>query len=88
MQGYFRRKDWKQATAIPFAQIPTGSGNALSANTGMWSPEEAAVAICKGRTSPIDVVSFMQHPDNRLYSFLSSTYGAISNIDVGTDSLR
>eukprot|EP00884_Botryococcus_braunii_P011795 jgi/Botrbrau1/20616/Bobra.113_1s0042.1 len=88
LQGYFDRPDWKEAVTIPFVQVPAGSGNALSANTGMWTAEAAAFAICKGRTSPIDIISFFQSPKECLYAFLSSTYGVISNLDVGTDNLR
>lgn len=87
-QGYLSRPDWKQAVQIPFAQIPSGSGNALAANCGLWSPVTAAHAICKGRQSPVDIASIAQPGRARTYSFLSVTFGMISNLDVGTDHLR
>ena len=34
LQGLLGRPDWQQAAQLPFAMLPTGSGNALSANTG------------------------------------------------------
>ena len=34
MQGLLGRPDWQEAAQLPFAMLPTGSGNALSANAG------------------------------------------------------
>ncbi len=47
---------------MPLALVPSGSGNALSASTGLWSPATAAHAVVKGLTRPIDVVSVLQPP--------------------------
>ena len=54
----------------------------------MWDMVTAAYAICKGRTRAIDIVSVLQPPAPRLYSFLSLTFGLISNLDIGTEHLR
>ncbi len=34
VQGLLGRPDWQEAAKLPFAMLPTGSGNALAANTG------------------------------------------------------
>ncbi|KAL0029421.1 hypothetical protein WJX77_006321 [Trebouxia sp. C0004] len=88
LQGLLGRPDWQEAAKLPFGMLPTGSGNALAANTGMWDVVTAAYAICKGRTRSIDIVSMLQPPSTRFYSFLSLNFGLISNLDIGTENLR
>lgn len=48
----------------------------------------ATFAVCKGKTEALDIVSVLQPPGRRYYSFLSITYGLIANLDVGTENLR
>ncbi len=55
---------------------------------GMWDLVTAAYAICKGRTRCMDIVSMLQPPSTRFYSFLSLNFGLISNLDIGTENLR
>ena len=55
---------------------------------GMWDVTTATFAICKGKTEALDIVSVLQPPGRRYYSFLSITYGLIANLDVGTENLR
>eukprot|EP00891_Asterochloris_glomerata_P009476 jgi/Astpho2/9476/Aster-01729 len=88
LQGLLTRPDWQEACKVPLAMIPTGSGNALCANTGMWDVTTATFAVCKGKTEALDIVSVLQPPGRRYYSFLSITYGLIANLDVGTENLR
>ncbi|KAK9805531.1 hypothetical protein WJX72_003548 [[Myrmecia] bisecta] len=90
LQGYFKRPDWQQAVKLPFALLPSGSGNALAANTGCWDLVTAAHAVCKGVEAPLDIVSVLQPSPTprRFYSFLSLTYGMIASLDIGTESLR
>lgn len=54
----------------------------------MWDLVTAAHAICKGKTRPIDIVSMLQPPATRFYSFLSLNFGLVSNLDIGTEHLR
>ena len=54
----------------------------------MWDIVTAAHAICKGKTRPIDIVSMLQPPATRFYSFLSLNFGLVSNLDIGTEHLR
>ena len=76
------------ARKIPLIQIPGGSGNALAANTQLWNAETATHAAVKGEMHPLDIVSVVQSPGRRLFSFLSITFGMISCMDVGTEHLR
>ena len=87
-QGYFHGGDWGQRVATPFCLVPSGSGNALAANCGLWAPETAAIAICKGRTRALDIFSVVQPPCARYFAFLSIYYGMMANLDFGTDHLR
>ncbi|KAK9785097.1 hypothetical protein WJX73_000264 [Symbiochloris irregularis] len=88
LQGYLRRPDWKQAVKTPFVQVGAGSGNALSCNCGLWSNTTAAYALCKHKSRPLDIASIRQPSQERSYSFLSISYGIISNLDINTENLR
>lgn len=88
VQGLLGRSDWEAACKIPFAAIPTGSGNGLAASTGLWDPATAVVALCKHTTHPIDMASVLQPPGSRYYCFLSLVYGLMANLDIGTESWR
>ena len=57
-------------------------------SAGMWDVITATFAICKGKTEALDIMSVLQPPGRRYYSFLSITYGLIANLDVGTENLR
>lgn len=72
----------------PFCLVPSGSGNALAANCGLWTPEAAALALCRGRTRALDIFSVVQPPSRRYFAFLSIYYGMMANLDHGTDHLR
>ncbi len=87
-QGYFQVPDWQQRIKTPFCLVPSGSGNALSANCGLWSAVTAAHAVCKGKQRPIDIFSVLQPQGQRFYAFLSIYYGMMANLDRGTDHLR
>ncbi|KAK9835353.1 hypothetical protein WJX81_004306 [Elliptochloris bilobata] len=88
LQGLLQRPDWADAARLPLCQVPGGSGNALAANCGLWSPVTAAHAICKGRQRVLDIVSVLQPPGRRYYAFLSIVFGMVANLDRGTEHLR
>ncbi|CAL8465366.1 g4902 [Coccomyxa elongata] len=88
LQGYFQVPDWQQRIKTPFCLVPSGSGNALSANCGLWSAVTAAHAVCKGKQRPIDIFSVLQPQGQCFYAFLSIYYGMMANLDRGTDHLR
>lgn len=68
--------------------MAAGTGNGMSASAGLWNPVTAAHALCKGRLRKMDVLSVMQPPGRRYFSFLSITFGFIANVDIGTEHLR
>ncbi|KAK3725196.1 sphinganine kinase lcb4 [Vermiconidia calcicola] len=73
---------------VAVAQIPCGSGNAMSLNlNGTDSPSLAALAIVKGIRIPLDLVAITQG-SNKYYSFLTQAVGIIAESDLGTESLR
>jgi hypothetical protein len=39
LQGYFHGEDWSTRVGTPFCLVPSGSGNALAANCGLWTPQ-------------------------------------------------
>ena len=88
LQGLLGRPDWPSAAALPMCPVPTGSGNGMAASCGLWDPSTTAVAVCRGRVQPCDVVSALQPPGQRYYCLLSLVYGLMANLDVGTEHLR
>ncbi|KAK9444312.1 sphingosine kinase [Metarhizium brunneum] len=87
--GLARRPDAAHALAkIAVSHIPCGSGNAMSCNLyGSYRPSFAALAIIKGITTPLDLVSITQG-NRRFLSFLSQSLGIVAESDLGTEHLR
>jgi sphingosine kinase len=87
--GLSQRSDAARAlTKVALAQLPCGSGNAMSLNfNGTDSPSLAALAVVKGLRTPLDLVSVTQG-DRRTLSFLSQAVGMIADCDLGTEHLR
>ncbi|KAF2472202.1 sphingoid long chain base kinase-like protein [Lindgomyces ingoldianus] len=87
--GLGRKDDAARALArIAVAQLPCGSGNALSLNmNGTNSPSLAALAVVKGLRTPLDLVSITQG-DKRTLSFLSQSVGIVAETDLATEHLR
>ncbi|KAK4188410.1 putative phingoid long chain base kinase [Podospora australis] len=87
--GLAKRPDARRALSkIAVCHIPCGSGNAMSCNLyGTHRPTLAALAIIKGITTPLDLVSITQG-DQRYVSFLSQALGVIAHVDLGTEHLR
>lgn len=73
---------------IAVAQIPCGSGNAMSMNlNGTNSASMAALAIVKGVRTPLDLVAITQG-QRRYLSFLSQSVGIVAESDLGTENIR
>lgn len=73
---------------IAVVQVPCGSGNAMSLNlNGTDSPSVAALAVIKGLSTPLDLVSVVQG-ERRSLSFLSQAFGIVAETDLGTENLR
>lgn len=87
--GLGKRPDAKRAlNKIAVAHIPCGSGNALACNVfGTHKASLAALAIVKGVSTPMDLISITQG-DKRFLSFLSQTLGIMAEADLGTEHLR
>ncbi|KAF2739920.1 sphingoid long chain base kinase-like protein [Polyplosphaeria fusca] len=70
------------------AQLPCGSGNAMSLNfNGTDSPSLAALAVVKGLRTPLDLASVTQG-NRRTLSFLSQSVGIVAETDLATEHLR
>ncbi|KAF2745562.1 sphingoid long chain base kinase-like protein [Sporormia fimetaria CBS 119925] len=87
--GLANRPDAARALEkIAVAQLPGGSGNAMSLNfNGTVSPSLAALAVVKGLRTPQDLVSVTQG-DRRILSFLSQSVGIVAETDLATEHLR
>lgn len=87
--GLGRRADAARALgSIAVAQIPCGTGNAMSWNlNGTDSPSMSALCIVKGFKTPLDLVS-ITHGQCRTLSFLSQAIGIVAEVDLGTENLR
>jgi diacylglycerol kinase family enzyme len=89
-----------QHRPTPFVHVPGGSGNGLAASCGLWDVETAAVAMILGKTRSLDLASVLQPKSTgsdqieqgmggtRFYSFLSTVFGLLANLDIGTEHLR
>ncbi|KAJ5940773.1 hypothetical protein N7516_000941 [Penicillium verrucosum] len=87
--GLGKRPDARKALAqTAVALLPCGSGNGLTWNAfGTGSVSIAALAIVKGRRTPLDLVSISQK-ESRTLSFLSQSFGIVAECDLGTENLR
>ena len=87
--GLGRKRDAQKALSrIAVAQLPCGSGNAMSWSlNGTDSTSLAALCIVKGIRTPMDLTSITQG-DRRTLSFLSQSVGIVADCDLGTDHLR
>lgn len=87
--GLSQRPDAARALhKIALAQLPGGSGNAMSLNlNGTLNPSFAALAVVKGLRTPLDLTSVTQG-DTRTLSFLSQAVGIVAETDLGTENLR
>jgi sphingosine kinase len=87
--GLGKRPDAARALhKIAVAQLPCGSGNAMSLNfNGTADPSLAALAVVKGIRTPLDLSSITQG-DRRTLSFLSQAVGIVAETDLATEHLR
>ncbi|OJJ99179.1 hypothetical protein ASPACDRAFT_60984 [Aspergillus aculeatus ATCC 16872] len=87
--GLARRPDAVKALAtMAVAMIPCGSGNAMAWNLfGTDDVAQAALAIVKGVTMPLDLLSITQG-DRHTVSFLSQSLGVLADSDLKTEHLR
>ncbi|CAH0023073.1 unnamed protein product [Clonostachys rhizophaga] len=89
INGLAKRPDAGVALSkVAVSHIPCGSGNAMALNLyGSNRVGVVALAIIKGVTSPMDLVSVTQGP-RRTLSFLSQSLGMVAETDLGTEHMR
>lgn len=91
INGFYKRKDRADAfNKINIVQTPGGSGNAMALSClGATSASLAALRILKGKSSQCDLMAVCKSSsDEVVVSFLSQTYGAIAQADIGTEWIR
>lgn len=87
VNGLLHRPDWEQASKIPLGIVPAGSGNGLARSIQSWNPYQAALAIIKGKTEPLDTWSVIANQDRR-FAVLSIEWGTIASIDFDSERVR
>jgi len=92
VNGLMKRPDWEVAINIPLGVIPTGSGNALclSALHATGEPFDltsAIFAVIRGKLLDLDICS-VETPTEKLYAFLSVTWGMVSDVDIESEKYR
>lgn len=92
INGLMKRPDWEVAINIPLGVIPTGSGNALclSALFATGEPNDvisAIFGIIRGNLMDLDICSLIT-PTEKLYAFLSVTWGLVSDVDIESERYR
>jgi diacylglycerol kinase family enzyme len=79
--------------SIPIAPIPGGTGNGLAKSVLFESHDElygvcaATFIAIKGKPCPLDL-SMVMTKDEKLFSFLTMSWGLISDVDIGSEGLR
>ncbi|EDO40058.1 predicted protein, partial [Nematostella vectensis] len=92
LNGFMNRQDWEVAIKMPIGVIPTGSGNALCFSSLHASGEPMEVvcaiyAVIRGNIHEMDIASIVT-PTSRFYSFLSMTWGIMSDVDIESEKYR
>lgn len=88
LNGLLQRSDWPKYKSLPLAVIPAGSGNGLAKSLDCIWPEQAAVAVVKGRSRPLDVMNVTLASGQNQYCFLSMTWGLVADIDIESERMR
>ncbi|XP_053144355.1 sphingosine kinase 1 [Hemicordylus capensis] len=98
INGLMERPDWESAIQKPLCILPGGSGNALAASLNHYASKGPVVKdellmnctyfLCKGLHSPMDLVSLCTASGKRLFSFLSFSWGFVSDVDIVSERYR
>jgi len=89
-----RQEDLKRYPDLSFGIVAAGSGNGLasslnySAGRPLASPIDNAFAICKGRSTPMDLSTYETSLGNKYCSFLSLSWGIVADVDLESDKFR
>lgn len=96
INGLMHRSDWQTAILKPIGIIPAGTGNGLAKTLLEISgePEDPVSAaflivksIAQGKYRPLDIAKIEQN-GQIYYSFLSFSWGIISDVDIESEKLR
>ncbi|XP_059203478.1 sphingosine kinase 1-like [Centropristis striata] len=98
INGLMDREDWQEAIQTPLGILPGGSGNALAASVHHYSQSPPAwneelllscgFMLCKGLVGSMDLVSIHLASRQRLFSFLSLTWGFVADVDIESEKYR
>ncbi|KAJ1644030.1 hypothetical protein LPJ64_004256 [Coemansia asiatica] len=88
LNGLLRRSDWPKHKALPIGVVPAGTGNGLAKSLDCIWPEQAAVAVVKAESRPMDIMSATLASGKTEYCFLSLTWGLMADIDIESESMR
>lgn len=87
VNGLLGRKDWMEAAKLPIGCISAGSSNAIGQNLDTENPGLAALAIIKGKTAKMDVLSIIQN-NTVTYSHLSVFWTLVADVDIESEKFR
>ncbi|KAJ1828111.1 hypothetical protein LPJ56_001292 [Coemansia sp. RSA 2599] len=88
LNGLLRRSDWPKYKALPIGVVPAGTGNGLAKSLDCIWPEQAAVAVVKAESRPMDIMSATLASGRTEYCFLSLTWGLMADIDIESETMR
>ncbi|KAJ2742500.1 hypothetical protein GGI20_004436 [Coemansia sp. BCRC 34301] len=88
LNGFLRRSDWPKYKSLPLGAIPAGTGNGLAKSLDCLWAEQAAVAVVKAQSRPLDIMSATLGSGRTEYCFLSMTWGLIADIDIESERMR
>lgn len=88
VNGLMARPDWAQVIQIPLALIPCGSGNAMARSLQLLDPLAATLAVIKGHSRPLDLMSYRQEDQPPVYGHLEFFWGLLADADIESDKYR
>ncbi|KAJ2888012.1 hypothetical protein IWW38_005019, partial [Coemansia aciculifera] len=88
LNGFLRRSDWPKFKSLPLGAIPAGTGNGLAKSLDCLWPEQAAVAVVKAQSRPLDIMSATLANGSTEHCFLSMTWGLVADIDIESERMR
>ncbi|KAJ2203988.1 hypothetical protein IW143_005652, partial [Coemansia sp. RSA 520] len=88
LNGLLARPDWPSLRNIALGVVPTGTGNGLAKTLDCIWPEQAAVAIVRAQSRPIDIMSATMASGVIEYGFLSLTWGLLGDVDIESERMR
>jgi sphingosine kinase len=85
LNGLMLRPDWQKALQRPLGFIPSGSGNGMSRVVEAPNVLAATLAVIKGKSLPLDLISYRQKTGELFYGFLMFAWGLVADIDIESE---